>query len=98
MEATCEIWLHLAQWFQRKIRLKVWTDDGGCLSYKSKSVFMTLGYSKSVIKIVQHYIKQNDQLQHYHSKLNMSIISKNSCKCSKTYSMIGVLMKFRATA
>ena len=26
--ATYEIWLHLAQWFQRRSRLKVWTDDG----------------------------------------------------------------------
>ena len=23
-----EIWLHLAQWFQRRSHLKVWTDDG----------------------------------------------------------------------
>ena len=28
LDATCEIWLHLAQWFQRRSRLKVWTDDG----------------------------------------------------------------------
>ena len=27
LDATYEIWLHLAQWFQRRIRLKVWTDD-----------------------------------------------------------------------
>ena len=29
LDATYEIWLHLAQWFQRRSRLKVWTDDGG---------------------------------------------------------------------
>ena len=28
LDATYEIWLHLAQWFQRRSRLKVWTDDG----------------------------------------------------------------------
>ena len=28
LDATNEIWLHLAQWFQRRSRLKVWTDDG----------------------------------------------------------------------
>ena len=28
LEATCEIWLQLAQWFQRRSRLKLWTDDG----------------------------------------------------------------------
>ena len=33
LEGTNEIWLHLFQWSQRS-RLKVWTDDGGCLSYK----------------------------------------------------------------
>ena len=34
LDATYEIWLHLAQWFQRRSRLKVWTDDGGFPSYK----------------------------------------------------------------
>ena len=28
LDATYEIWLHLAQWLQRRSRLKVWTDDG----------------------------------------------------------------------
>ena len=28
LDATYEIWLHLAQWFQRRSRLKVWMDDG----------------------------------------------------------------------
>ena len=28
LEATCEIWLQLAQWFQRRSCLKVWTDNG----------------------------------------------------------------------
>ena len=28
LDATYEIWLHLAQWFHRRSRLKVWTDDG----------------------------------------------------------------------
>ena len=28
LDATYEIWSHLAQWFQRRSRLKVWTDDG----------------------------------------------------------------------
>ena len=28
LDATYEIWLHLARWFQRRSRLKVWTDDG----------------------------------------------------------------------
>ena len=28
LDATYELWLHLAQWFQRRSRLKVWTDDG----------------------------------------------------------------------
>ena len=28
LDATYEIWLHLAQWFQRRSCLKVWTDDG----------------------------------------------------------------------
>ena len=28
------IWLHLAQWFERRSRLKVWTDDGRFPSYK----------------------------------------------------------------
>ena len=34
LDATYEIWLHLAQWFQRRSRLKVWTDDGGFPYYK----------------------------------------------------------------
>ena len=28
LDATYEIWSHLAHWFQRRSRLKVWTDDG----------------------------------------------------------------------
>ena len=35
LNAIYEIWLHLAQWFQRRSRLKVWTaDDGGFPYYK----------------------------------------------------------------
>ena len=34
LDATYEIWLHLAQWFQRRSRLKVWTEDGGFPYYK----------------------------------------------------------------
>ena len=39
LDATYEIWLHLAQWFQRRSRLKVWTDDGGFPYYKLPEAF-----------------------------------------------------------
>ena len=35
LQATCEIWLHMARWFQRRNRLKVWTDDGRSTAFGS---------------------------------------------------------------
>ena len=74
LDATYEICLHLAQWFQRRRRLKVWTDDGrttGASHTKSSPgafgsgggvktpIYLELGIHITLIDTVIHINKQS---------------------------------------
>ena len=53
LKATYKIWLQLAQWFQRRSRLKLFTADG------RRSMPILIGHQEPLVQVKNHEIEDN---------------------------------------